>query len=72
VIKTKMKKQVVAILIAVAVISCLFTVSVLSEEAYKPIIQSVTVSPTEIVNGGVVTFTVTAKLSRRYMYQRRR
>jgi hypothetical protein len=34
---------------------------VLSEEAYKPIIQSITVSPTEIVNGGVVTFTVTAK-----------
>ena len=57
----KMKKQIVAILIAVAVISCLLTVSVLSEEAYKPIIQSVTVSPTEIVNGGVVTFTVTAK-----------
>ena len=56
-----MKKHIVAILIAIAVISSLLTVSVLSEEAYTPIIQSVTVSPTEIVNGGVVTFTVTAK-----------
>ena len=56
-----MKRQVVAILIAIAVISSLLTVSVLSEEAYKPIIQSVTVSPTEIVDGGVVTFTVIAK-----------
>ncbi|NOR77219.1 MAG: hypothetical protein GQ523_02035 [Methanophagales archaeon] len=52
----------------------LLTASVLSKEAYKPIIQSVTVSPTEIVNGGVVTFTVIAKsnapvnaLSRRVM-----
>ena len=56
-----MKKQVVAILIALVVISSLLTASVLSEEAYKPIIQSVTVSPTEIVDGGVVTFTVIAK-----------
>ena len=56
-----MKKHVEAILIAIAVISCILTVSVLSEEAYKPIIQSVTVSPTEIVHGEVVTFTVTAK-----------
>jgi hypothetical protein len=56
-----MKKQIVAILVAIAVLASLLTVSVLSEEAYKPIIQSVTVSPTEIVNGGVVTFTVTAK-----------
>ena len=56
-----MKKHVVAILIAIAVISGLLTVSVLSEEAYKPIIQSVTVSPTEIVNGGEVTLTVIAK-----------
>ena len=56
-----MKKQIVAILVAIAVIASLLTVSVLSEEAYKPIIQSVTVSPTEINNGGVVTFTVTAK-----------
>ncbi len=56
-----MKKQVVAILIALVVISSLLTASVLSEEAYKPIIQSVTVSPTEIVDGGLVTFTVIAK-----------
>ena len=56
-----MKKQIVAILVAIAVIASLLTVSVLSEEAYKPIIQSVTVTPTEINNGGVVTFTVTAK-----------
>jgi hypothetical protein len=69
-----MKKQVVAILIALVVIISLLTASVLSKEAYKPIIQSVTVSPTEIVNGGVVTFTVIAKsnapvnaLSRRVM-----
>ena len=56
-----MKKQIVAILVAIAVISSLLTVRVLSEEAYKPIIQSVTVSPTEIVNGGEVTFTIIAK-----------
>ncbi|MCK4731711.1 MAG: hypothetical protein KAT65_04555 [Methanophagales archaeon] len=56
-----MKRQVVAILIALVVISSLLTVSVHSEEPYKPIIQSVTVSPTEIVNGGEVTLTVIAK-----------
>jgi hypothetical protein len=56
-----MKKQIVAILVAIAVIASLLTVSVLSEEAYKPIIQSVTVSPTEIVNGGEVTLTIIAK-----------
>jgi len=43
------------------VITCLLTVSVLSEEVDKPIIQAVTVSPTEIVNGGEVTLTVIAK-----------
>ena len=56
-----MKKQIVAILVAIAVISSLLTVSVLSEETYKPIIQSVTVSPIEIINGGEVTLTVIAK-----------
>jgi len=56
-----MKKQIIAILVAIAVITSLLSVSVLSEEAYKPIIQSVTVSPTEINNGGVVTFTIIAK-----------
>jgi parallel beta-helix repeat protein len=61
VIKEKMKKHIIAILIAIAVISGLLTVNVLSEEAYKPIIQSVTVSPTEIVDDGKVTFTVIAK-----------
>jgi hypothetical protein len=61
VIKEKMKRQVVAILIAFVVISSLLPVSVLSEEAYKPIIQSVTVSPTEIVNGCEVTLTIIAK-----------
>jgi hypothetical protein len=35
VIKEKMKNQLVAILIALVVISSLLTVSVLSEEAYK-------------------------------------
>ena len=56
-----MKRQIVAILIALVAITSLLTVSVHSEEAYKPIIQSVTVSPTEIVNGGEVTLTVIAK-----------
>ena len=42
-------------------ISSLLPVSVLSKEAYKPIIQSVTVSPTEVVNGGEVTLTIIAK-----------
>ena len=56
-----MKRQIVAILIALVAITSLLTVSVHSEEAYKPIIQSVTVSPTEIVNGGKVTLTVIAK-----------
>ena len=58
--KRKMKKQIVAILIALVVVTCLVA-GVLSDEAYKPIIQSVTVSPTEIVNGGEVTLTVIAK-----------
>jgi len=56
-----MKKQIIAILVAIAVITSLLTVSVLSEEAYKPIIQSVTVNPIEIINGGEVTVTVIAK-----------
>jgi hypothetical protein len=56
-----MKRQIVAILIALVAITCLLTVSVHSEEAYKPIIQSVTLSSTEIVNGGEVTLTVIAK-----------
>ncbi|MCW3131010.1 MAG: hypothetical protein N2V75_13075 [Methanophagales archaeon] len=50
-----------AILVAIAEITSLLTVSVLSEEAYKPIIQSVTVNPIEIINGGEVTVTVIAK-----------
>ena len=56
-----MKKEVVVILIALVVISSLLPVSVHSEEAYKPIIQSVTVRPTEIINGGVVYLTIIAK-----------
>jgi parallel beta-helix repeat protein len=59
--KEKMKTQIVAILIALVVISSLLTVSVHSEEAYKPIIQSVTVRPTEIINGGIVYHTIIAK-----------
>jgi len=56
-----MKKQNIAILVAIVVITSLLSVGVLSEEAYTPIIQSVTVTPTELGTGGVGTFTVTAK-----------